>query len=192
MAPPGVDRHSGTPLATPRSPKGGHPQGQHCLCPRNKHTLALTTQGDTASTPAPQNLMEHVCSPPALQNLKACASCIPEAPLSPRTLQEVPKPPRSSLGPCLAQSGHGGSSMQLGCTSDTGGAQHSWVHSWHTGQGAQHSRGAPLELGRGSAQSGCTPGVGRSQAGVKRSPTAPGCLRMFFCSGAKRTSQTGY
>lgn len=150
-APPGVDRHSGTPLATPRSPKGGHPQGQHCLCPRNKQTLALTTQGDTASTPAPQNLMEHVCSPPALQNLKACASCIPEAPLSPRTLQEVPKPPRSSLGPCPAQSGHGGSSVQLGCTSDTGGAQHSWVHSWHTG---------------GSAQSGCTPGAGEGLSTV--------------------------
>lgn len=70
-----------------------------------------------------------------------------KAPPSPRTLQEVPKPPRSSLGPCPSTARAEGGSAQLGCTPGAGGTQ--------------NSRGAPLAHGRGEGLStvGCTPGV---------------------------------
>lgn len=156
--------------------------------------------GDTGSTLAPQNLMEHACSPPAPQNLEVSASCTPEAPPSPKTLQEVPKSPRSNLGPFAytARAG-GGFSTIRGAPLELGGAQNTWGAALAHGglsmggctpgmqdRGVQHGEDAPLELGRGSAQSGCSRAWGAARQGL----SAPRLLRdVCECFSAAEPSE---
>lgn len=76
--------------------------------------------------------------------------------------------------------------MQLGFTPGTRGAQQTWVHPWHTGQGVQHSQGTPWSWGGAQHSQGAPPAWGTARQGLN----APRLLRdVCECFSAAEPSE---